>query len=228
MSSLSTAGRPARRLLSLACHGAKGIAASGSTDQLVAGTITRMKNTGRRGYAKPLRRIQPSPPSPSPSPSQTPRPSSPPAQNRQPAVGGLSRGPPRLLFSSSDVPDAAEWEIALKTLSNKDLTATECRKGARCYVSVATQYEGQWRPKLESGRFFILHRTKSPFSRYPTKKELTRPFRILSLAILPSLVGNPPDDRQHGHALAPRHTYATVCLRAGVHAIYADIGSNFS
>lgn len=129
MSSLATTARPARRLLSLAGRG--------------------VINTGRRGYAKPLR-LQParrgsSPPKPPP-PSPSYR-----IQRRPPPGSATNQGPPRLLFSEEHVPQAPQWEEALRNLENEHLTVKECIDGAHRYVAVATQYDTQWIETLESG-----------------------------------------------------------------------------
>lgn len=90
---------------------------------------------------------------------QTPKstaPSSSPASSRaprSPANGSLSpsRQPARLLFSTQDIPLLQEWVISLEGLRNKNLTPLQCIDGARRYVSVATQHESEWQPKLETG-----------------------------------------------------------------------------
>lgn len=67
-------------------------------------------------------------------------------------VGALdaSAAPPKLLFSPADVPIVSMWQEALYFLDNQDLTAEQCHEAAHSYVSVATQYESQWRDTLES------------------------------------------------------------------------------
>lgn len=157
MSSLHPNG-PAKRLLCSACR------LRIETPLVISirreGYFPGYDTQGKRQYAtkrlSPLARTA-KPPSPKPtSPRKTAPPSSPAPthasrilaqDNRQ-----SDRGPARLLFSAQDLPPLKEWVNSLEGFGNKDLTPLECVDGARRYISVATQYESQWRPKLEKGK----------------------------------------------------------------------------
>ncbi|ROW14926.1 hypothetical protein VPNG_03310 [Cytospora leucostoma] len=56
---------------------------------------------------------------------------------------------PRWIFSPADVPLLPEWTHGLETLGNTTLTPMQCMQAAQRYVSVATQHESYWRPRLE-------------------------------------------------------------------------------
>lgn len=151
MSFVVTTGRPATKLVSstLAGGGARGLRP----------TI----ESQRRSYAKQLRPRKHLPSGSTSSSSQPPRPyaqprSSPPGRRQTVESFDAPKGPPKLLFSPSDVPSLAQFESALNLLENKDLTAQACVDGAHSYVSVATQYESRWQGTLESSAsLFALH-----------------------------------------------------------------------
>lgn len=105
---------------------------------------TKRLNPNARTANSPSTRAKASPSSPPPSRA----PGIPAKDNRY----SSNSEPARLLFSTQDIPPLQEWVSSLEGLGNKHLTPLECVDGARRYVSVATQYESQWRPKLEPGR----------------------------------------------------------------------------
>lgn len=155
MSSLYTNGPARTRLLCSACRQIQ-TPRVGVTGQA---RLLCHDAWGRRQFA--TRRLNPnaraaSPPPPPSGPRSRTSPSSP-APPRAPRPSGRdtslsSREPARLVFSAQDVPPLQEWTNSLESLRNNDLTPLQCVDGACRYVSIATQRESQWRPKLEKGR----------------------------------------------------------------------------
>lgn len=147
MSSLIPNGRPVTRLLCLSCLRTRASIELGPIISLGNKTAA----TSTRHYAKVIRPIKysPSATSPSRSPSRSPPPRPPPLPS------SAKNDPPRLVFSYQDVPPLPEWTSSLEGFGHGDLTALECMEGAQRYVSVATQYESQWRDTLETSMFFF-------------------------------------------------------------------------
>lgn len=155
MSALYTNG-PAKRLLCSACRKTRVPRVVTSTERAAPSFLFWEARGGRRQYA--TKRLKPNarpvnPPSPRPSaPPSSPPPARAPRTSSGKHVPPSNREPARLLFSTQDIPPLQEWMTSLEGLGNKHLTPLQCVDGARRYVSIATQHESEWRPKLEKGR----------------------------------------------------------------------------
>lgn len=154
MSALYTNGA-AKRLLCSACHRTQVPRVITSTERADS-SFLGWEARGRRQYA--TKRLNPNarpvnPPSTrSSAPPSSPLPAGAPRTSTGNKVPSSNKEPARLLFSTQDIPPLQEWMNSLEGLGNKHLTPLQCVDGARRYVSVATQHESQWRPKLEKGR----------------------------------------------------------------------------
>lgn len=144
---------PVSRLLCRSCRQRQdGIALSWAALVTGPSQITR----GQQYSSQPAKRIQPmavqKPPPPraaSPAPSKIP--AAPIQSHRSSARLPPPRAdPPRLVLNSNDLPSLSQWEASIDSLQIDFLSAADCQQTARTYVSVATQYESDWRGTLHS------------------------------------------------------------------------------
>lgn len=164
MSSLLTSGQPARRLLlSTAAgrvrpsqHAIPSI--SSPSTSIIPTPPSSHQPVRRRQYATKISPVRPPPPAPPPPPISSTSPAS-----KLSARGGPEEEAPRWIFSPADVPLLPEWAHGLETLGNTTLTPMQCMQAAQRYVSVATQHESHWRPRLEKGTSRPSH-TPHPYS----------------------------------------------------------------